>query len=244
MQPVLETADLSRDFGRQRAVDGLTFALAAGESLALFGPNGAGKTTLLRLLAGLLRPTSGRASVGGADVRTDTTVRGRIGLISHQTMLYPALSALENVEFAARLHGVSSPRTASARALERLGIADRAGALVRTLSRGMQQRVSIARAIVHEPAVLLLDEPYTGLDASGAATLSGMLHGLRSEGATMILVTHNVGEGLAVATHSGVMLGGKLVRFGLASSTTPDEFARAYRSLVGVRDDAAPVAAA
>src|SRR3954468_14819054 len=149
MPTVLETHELARTYGRQRAVDGVSFALSSGELLELFGPNGAGKTTLLRLLAGLLRPTAGRASIGGGDTRTDAGVRGRIGLISHQTMLYPALTALENVEFAARLHGAPTPREASLRALESLGIAARANALVRTLSRGMQQRVSIARAIVH-----------------------------------------------------------------------------------------------
>src|SRR5438067_4717 len=161
---VLEARGLSRDFGRRHAVRDLTFGLARGESLALFGPNGAGKTTLLRLLAGLLRPTSGHAVVGGHDIRTDTGLRGRVGLISHQSMLYPALTALENVEFAARLHGVAEARAVSMRALEAMAIASRAMSQVRTLSRGMQQRVSIARAIVHGPVVLLLDEPYTGLD--------------------------------------------------------------------------------
>src|SRR4051794_13043050 len=132
---VLLSHELSRTFGRHAAVDGLTFALAEGQSLALFGPNGAGKTTLLRLLAGLLRPTAGRASIGGRDVRTDVTVRGRVGLISHQSMLYPALTAVENVEFAARLHGVADARAASRRALETLGVSHRAASLVRTLSR-------------------------------------------------------------------------------------------------------------
>lgn len=240
--PILEAHELSRHFGRQRAVDGLSFTLAAGQSLALFGPNGAGKTTLLRMLAGLLRPTSGHATISGADVRAQSTVRGLVGLISHQTMLYPALTALENVEFAARLHGVSSPRGASRRALEMLGVANRATTLVRTLSRGMQQRVSIARAIVHDPAVLLLDEPYTGLDAGGAAALSELLHGLRGAGATMVLVTHNVVEGLAVASHAAVMFGGRLMRFGSATGVNAADFARDYGSLVIARAGAEPVA--
>jgi heme exporter protein A len=229
---VLEAQDLVRIFGRLRAVDRVTVALAAGQSLALFGPNGAGKTTLLRLLAGLLRPTQGRAIIGGADLRTESSIRGRVGLISHQSMLYPALTALENVEFAAQLHGVCGARAASMRALEALGIANRAGSFVRTLSRGMQQRVSIARAIVHGPAILLLDEPYTGLDASGAAAVSEMLHRLRAGGATMVLVTHNVAEGLAVASHTGIMLAGRLVRFAPAANADPAEFAREYRTLV------------
>jgi len=239
MPPTLEATGLTRLFGRQRAVDGVTFALAAGESMALFGPNGAGKTTLLRLLAGLLRPTAGSAVISGSEARGDAHVRGRVGLISHQTMLYPALTALENVEFAARLHGVESPREASLAALERMGIAARQASLVKTLSRGMQQRVSIARAIVHSPAVLLLDEPYTGLDASGAAVLSSMLHELRRAGASMLVVTHNVSEGLAVATHATVMLGGRFASTELVSGMDPAGFAEKYRALAGVEMAAA-----
>ncbi len=239
MPSTLEANGLARLFGRQRAVDNVTFALQAGESMALFGPNGAGKTTLLRLLAGLLRPTTGTAVIGGADARGDAVVRGRVGLISHQTMLYPALTALENVEFAARLHGVLSPAAASLAALERIGIAERRNALVKTLSRGMQQRVSIARATVHAPAVLLLDEPYTGLDASGTAALSRMLQELRTAGATMILVTHNVAEGLAVTTHASVMLGGRFATTTTTAGVDPDKFAADYRALAGVDTAAA-----
>jgi heme exporter protein A len=239
MPPTLEATGLSRLFGRQRAVDGVSFALQPGESMALFGPNGAGKTTLLRLLAGLLRPTSGTAVIGGASARGDAVVRGRVGLISHQTMLYPALTALENVEFAARLHGVASPGAASVAALERMGIVERKNSMVKTLSRGMQQRVSIARAIVHSPAVLLLDEPYTGLDANGAAALSRMIHELRGAGATMLLVTHNVAEGLAVATHATVMLAGRFERTTPAAGVDPLKFAEEYRALAGVETAAA-----
>jgi heme exporter protein A len=234
MPPTLEATGLTRLFGRQPAVDDVSFALEAGESMALFGPNGAGKTTLLRLLAGLLRPTSGTAVVSGADARSDATVRGRVGLISHQTMLYPALTALENVEFAARLHGVASPASTALASLERMGIAERKGSMVKTLSRGLQQRVSIARAIVHSPRVLLLDEPYTGLDASGAAALSRMIRELRADGAAMLLVTHNVAEGLAVATRATVMLGGRFARTTAAAGVDPVRFAEEYRALAGV----------
>ena len=238
----LQSDELSRAFGRRPAVRGVTFALSAGQLLALFGPNGAGKTTLLRLLAGLLRPSHGRASIGGADVRADATVRGRIGLISHQSMLYPALTSLENVEFAARLHGVGDATARSMAALSSLGVADRAGSYVRTLSRGLQQRVSIARAVVHAPAVLLLDEPYTGLDANGAAALSEMLFGLRERGATLVLVTHNVAEGLAVASHAAVMLDGQFARFGSTTGILAPEFEREYRVLAARRDGESSVA--
>jgi heme exporter protein A len=231
MPPTLEATGLTRLFGRRRAVHDVSFALDAGEVLALFGPNGAGKTTLLRLLAGLLRPSAGVALIGGAKTRAE--VRGQVGLISHQTMLYPALTSLENVEFAARLHGVSSPREAALRALETMGIADRAESHVKTLSRGMQQRVSIARAIVHQPAIVLLDEPYTGLDASGAAALTGMLRSLRGQGATMVLVTHNIEEGLAISSHAGVMLRGALAQFGPVAGTSAAKFGDEYRIMVG-----------
>jgi heme exporter protein A len=236
MPPTLEATGLTRHFGRRRAVHDVSFALGAGDGLALFGPNGAGKTTLLRLLAGLLRPSSGKAVIGGTSARTGAETRGQVGLISHQTMLYPALTSLENVEFAARLHGVPVPRDAAMRALETIGIAERAGSFVKTLSRGMQQRVSIARAIVHQPTIVLLDEPYTGLDAAGAAALTGMLQRLRERGATLVLVTHNVEEGLAIASHAGVMIRGALVRFDTTAGVDPLSFGGEYRRLVGVTD--------
>lgn len=234
MPPTLEATGLTRHFGRRRAVHDVSFVLSAGEALALFGPNGAGKTTLLRLLAGLLRPTKGEAVIGGASARTRAEARGQVGLISHQTMLYPALTSLENVEFAARLHGVGSPRDAAMRALETIGISERAESFVKTLSRGMQQRVSIARAIVHQPTILLLDEPYTGLDAAGAAALTGMLRALRAQGATMVLVTHNIEEGLAISSHAGVMMRGELSRFHPSAGVNVAEFGNEYRRLVGV----------
>jgi heme exporter protein A len=151
-------------------------------------------------------------------------------------MLYPALTSLENVEFSARLHGAPSPRDAAMRALETIGMADRAESYVKTLSRGMQQRVSIARAIVHEPKVLLLDEPYTGLDAGGAAALTGLLRDLRGRGATMVLVTHNIEEGLAIASHAAVMMRGELARFGSTGGMDAARFAAEYRQTVGVTE--------
>jgi heme exporter protein A len=232
ISPAVELTGVSRSFGLRRAVDGVDLALAAGDCLALFGPNGAGKTTLLRLIAGLLKPTKGAVHVGGRSLRGDAAARGQLGLISHQSMLYRALTSRENVEFAARLYGVKNPRSAAMRALERMRIADRADAPVRSLSRGLQQRVSIARAIVHEPVVVLLDEPYTGLDAAGSAALTDMLQLLRAHGASMILVTHNVEEGLAVATRTAVMLAGRIVRRDSVGSLDALSFQAEYRAMV------------
>jgi heme exporter protein A len=223
---------LVRVFGRRRAVDDVDLVVAAGECLALFGPNGAGKTTLLRLIAGLLKPTAGTVTVAGRSLRDDPHARGLVGLISHQSMLYGALTARENVEFAARLYGVADARGAARRALDRMQIADRADAAVKHLSRGLQQRVSIARSIVHEPTVVLLDEPYTGLDAIGAAALTEMLLGLRAAGAALVLVTHNVDEGLAVASHAAVMIAGRIARHEEAGGLDPRTYFGIYRSLL------------
>ena len=215
----------------RRAVSGVSLTLAAGDCLALFGPNGAGKTTLLRLLGGLLRPTSGSAAIEGIPLPGDANVRARVGLVSHQTMLYDALTARENVEFAARVYGVSDVRTAANEVLARLGATSFADVRVRSLSRGMQQRVSVARAIVHKPSVLLADEPFTGLDASGAAALTGMLTELRDSGATIIIVTHNLDEALALCTSAAIMREGRFVRLDHAPIPARDEYTALYREL-------------
>lgn len=230
--PSVEVSGVSRTFGRRRAVNGVDLTLHPGDCLALFGPNGAGKTTLLRLIAGLLEPSAGTIRVGGRALRGDAAARTQIGLISHQSMLYDALTARENVEFAARLYGVDDPRSAALQALERIRIADRADTRVRSLSRGLQQRVSIARSIVHGPSVVLLDEPYTGLDARGGAALTDMLHVLRSTGAALVLVTHNVDEGLSVASQAAIMIRGAIVRRDDCASLDQRAYAADYRALV------------
>lgn len=232
--PAVRASSLTKHFGRRVAVDAVEFAIDAGDCLALFGPNGAGKTTLLRLVAGLLKPTAGHARVEGVDMRREAAARMRIGLISHQSMLYAPLTARENVEFTARLYGLDSPRAAASAALAALQVLDREHAPVRTLSRGLQQRVSIARAIVHDPAVLLLDEPYAGLDDAGAIALTSVLQSLRARGATLIVVTHNVAEGLALATHAAIMAAGRFARFERRDDRAFDaqRYTAAYREAV------------
>jgi heme exporter protein A len=228
----VEVRDVGRSFGRQMAVDRVSFKLEPGEALAVFGPNGAGKTTMLRLVAGLLKPTRGVALIEGGRSAGSIAARASVGLISHDSMLYPALTARENVELAARLFGVRDPRGAAARALERLRIADRADSLVRSLSRGLRQRVSIARALVHEPRVILLDEPFTGLDDAGATALTDTLRTIRSAGSVLLLVTHNISEGLSLASRAAVMLRGRFAREMSTSDAEPSAFARAYRELM------------
>ena len=232
LRPVVEADGLVRAFGGRRAVDDVSFTLGGGECLALFGPNGAGKTTLLRLLAGLLSPSSGTCRVGGTTFGDGPIARARVGLISHASMLYSALSARENVEFTARMYGLPDPERAARVALSAMRVLDRAEAPVRALSRGLQQRVSIARAIVHAPRLILCDEPYTGLDDAGSAALTEALAERRASGAALLLVTHNLGEGLALATHAAIMRRGRFVRYEQRAAVDEGSYASEYRELV------------
>ena len=229
--PLLEVRGLGRAFGARRAVVDVSFSLRPGECLALFGPNGAGKTTLLRVLAGLLKPSAGSASLSGVALPGGAPLRSRIGLVSHHTMLYEALSARENVSFAAKLYGIrDSLRVDSA--LERMSMLERADTDVRSLSRGMQQRVSIARATVHAPALVLADEPYNGLDDSGARALTSLLRDLTAAGTAVIIVTHNLIEGLSLATHAAIMKAGSFVRFDAKESVDVASYTATYREAV------------
>jgi heme exporter protein A len=169
--------------------------------------------------------------MGTALGKDSTTARGQVGLISHQSMLYDVLTVAENVAFAAQLHGVSDVEASTNAALARLGLQGRELTPVRSLSRGWQQRVSIAKSIVHGPALLLLDEPYTGLDAAGARALTQLLLSLRNDGAALALVTHQIDEGLALATHAAIMLDGRLQRYESTDGLDAVEYAESYRSL-------------
>lgn len=230
--PVVRADRLTRTFGPHRAVDEVSVTLHAGDCLALFGPNGAGKTTLLRLLGGLLRPTAGTAAIQGVMLPGGPDVRAQVGVVSHHTMLYEALTALENVEFSARLYGMANARQAAHAALTRMGAASYAHVAVRALSRGMQQRVSIARTMVHEPSVILADEPFTGLDAAGASVLSGMFAELRDAGATIVIVTHNLDEALSLCTHAAIMRHGRFVRLDTAPIPQLPEYTALYKELL------------
>jgi heme exporter protein A len=192
----VELDGVARAYGEQVVLRDVTFSLPAGRSLAVFGANGAGKTTLLRILATLLRPHAGAARVlGRALPREGWAVRGRLGLVAHDPLLYRDLTARENLRFHARLRGVAFERVEAL--LARVGLERRADEPVRTLSRGMVQRVAICRATLHEPALLLLDEPLANLDPAAAELVAPLIG--RDSGAARVLVSHDAEAGLAEA---------------------------------------------
>ena len=191
-EPTLNVAGLRRDFGELPALDGVGFELAAGESLVVLGPNGAGKTTLLRILATLLRPSGGEVRVLGAQLPGEAwKIRGRIGFLGHEPLLYEDLSGRENLRFHARLHGLrgGAAEARIERLLSTIGMERRAEQHVAELSAGMRQRLAICRCVLHEPELLLLDEPDSNLDAEGRELARELIG--PGEGRTRVLVTHD-----------------------------------------------------
>jgi heme exporter protein A len=195
----LTADDVSRHFGRRRALSRISFHAPKGSILGLLGPNGAGKSTMLAVLATLLRPSSGTVRYGThTAAASGAALRSRIGVLGHDLFLYPELTARENLVFFAGLYNVADPRRAAADALQRSGLADRGDDPVSSFSRGMRQRVALERALIHGPRLVLLDEPFTGLDDASTAALVARLQALRDADAIVILATHDLdlAEGL------------------------------------------------
>jgi len=219
----ITASGLSKKFGAVRAVEDLSFSVAVGECVALFGLNGAGKTTLLRLLTGSLRLTSGSFSIFGLDPdRDDLEIRRRIGLISHQSFLYDDLTARQNLEFYARLYAVPDAAGRAAELLDKMELGARADDAVGTFSRGMQQRVSLARALVHRPQLLFLDEPFTGLDPRAARALRAMLERIRNERRTILMTTHDLARGLELSDRWIILSRGRILDQGRSAGTDMD----------------------
>ncbi len=231
--PVLEAASLVRDYGPVRAVNQVSFRLGAGEFLSVFGPNGAGKTSLLRLLAGGLRPTSGEVRVSGIPLTVgDRAARARIGILSHLSFLYGRLTARENLRFYGRLHGLDDLDSRVPDRLADVGLERYADSPVDTLSRGTVQRLAVARALLHDPEIVLLDEPYTGLDAYAAAMLQELLSALKDGGRTVVMVTHNLGRGLEVADRVAIQVRGSFVFEAARTDLDAAGLERSYRRAV------------
>jgi heme exporter protein A len=231
---VIHAAKLVKAFGRRPVLRGVDLEVPAGQSVALFGPNGAGKTTLIRIIAGLSKLTSGRVLLGGQDVqKAGPALRRYIGFVSHNPLVYDNLTAEENLLFFGRMYETPELPTRIAQVLEQVGLTGRRKDVVRTYSRGMIQRLAIGRAILHNPPILLLDEPDTGLDQQAADMLRRLLVELGSGDRTVLLTTHNLERGIEWADRALILNGGR-VRFdqstgGLSSA----EFRRIYTDVVG-----------
>ena len=191
--PMIATESLTKDFDATRAVDNLTITVHAGEVFGLLGPNGAGKTTTIRMLAALIGPSSGQATVAGYRVgKDDEQIRRSVGILTETPGMYEGLSALRNLSFYARMYEVADVEGQVEKYLRMLGLWDRRFELVGTFSKGMRQKLAIARALLHEPKVLFLDEPTSGLDPQMARTVRDFIQELRGEGRTIVLTTHNL----------------------------------------------------
>jgi heme ABC exporter ATP-binding subunit CcmA len=209
---LVRVAGLVRVFGAQRVLDGVDLDVVAGEAVALLGPNGAGKTTLLKIVATLLRPTRGTAVVGGHDcVRAAESVRAMLGVVAHGAHVYEDLTARENLAFWLRLRGLRADRDTLAAALADVDLERQAEARVRTFSAGMRRRLSLARLALTRPRVLLLDEPFAGLDQRARKWLEGRLETFKAGGAAVLMATHSFGRELGVADRLAIMVAGRVV---------------------------------
>jgi heme exporter protein A len=208
---MVQLEGVTKSFGRVLALRGIDLRVERGRCLGIFGPNGAGKTTLLKILATLTRPSTGQVKVAGYDaVREAEKIRPLLGVLSHRTFLYGHLTAFENLQFYGRMFGVQPLVERVYDVLRAVGLEANARQLVRTCSRGMQQRLAIARAILHQPTVLLLDEPYTGLDQHAATYLQKLLRQLQAAERTIILSTHDLPRGLELCDEIAIQVHGRI----------------------------------
>lgn len=234
MANAIETKKLTKVFGDRKALDKVSIEVPEGAFLSIFGPNGAGKTTLVRTLATLSRATSGTALVAGFDAKEEPDkVREHIGLISHNPMLYPDLTAIENLIFTAQLYGVVNAEERVRELLRAVELDHRRFDVVRTFSRGMTQRLSIARALMNDPDVVFLDEPYAGLDPHAVEIFDGLIEQLR-DGRTFIMVSHDLQKGFDVCTHALVLARGRVVSYAPKEDIDFEQFRQLYRETVGM----------
>lgn len=234
MANAIETKKLTKVFGDRKALDKVSIEVPEGAFLSIFGPNGAGKTTLVRTLATLSRATSGTALVAGFDAKEEPDkVREHIGLISHNPMLYPDLTAMENLMFTAQLYGVVNAEERVRELLRAVELDYRRFDVVRTFSRGMTQRLSIARALMNDPDVVFLDEPYAGLDPHAVEIFDGLIEQLR-DGRTFIMVSHDLQKGFDVCTHALVLARGRVVSYAPKEDIDFEQFRQLYRETVGM----------
>ena len=229
---MIAAQELRKTYGSNIVVDGVSFTLGGGQCLALLGPNGAGKTTLLRILATLLRPTAGALRVGGVDaLREPERVRPLLGMVAHGSYVYEDLTARENLRFWEIMRGGDAAPARLMAALTQVELDGVADERVRTFSAGMKRRLALARVLLGEARVLLLDEPFTGLDRRGRKWVSEFLQTFKTAGGAAVVATHSFGGGLGVADRVGILMGGRLLVDRPAADLSGAELHRLYESL-------------
>jgi heme ABC exporter ATP-binding subunit CcmA len=233
----IDAEGVTKSFGQKPALRGIELKVKRGEFLAVFGPNGAGKTTLIKLLSSLSKPDSGRILVEGLDIRNNAVeVRRSIGTVTHQTFLYDSLTAHENLKFYGRMFAVPRLEERIQEVIAQVGLTSRLHDRVRTFSRGLLQRLSIARAILHHPHILLLDEPETGLDQKALELLKEALDTLSEDERTVVMTTHNLERGLALGDRAIILVEGRVVFEERKQALDLARFRETYRQLVEARE--------
>ena len=229
---MIEIRALTKTFGLRPVLRGIDLTIQAGEFVALVGPNGAGKTTLLRIVASLARPTFGRVRVNGFDLPAQAdSVRRGLGVLSHQPLLYGDLTAEENLRFYGEMYTLSNLHSRISEVLEQVGLLKRRRDLVRAFSRGMAQRLAIGRAILHAPEVMLLDEPYTGLDQDAAAMLDDLLKNVAGLGRTVLMISHDLPRALDLAQRIALLSRGQIAYDSLTAGLSLTEFSKTYEAI-------------
>jgi heme exporter protein A len=227
---MIEVRKLVKRFGLKPVLRGLDFQVQEGEFVALLGPNGAGKTTFLRILASLSRPTLGEVSIAGYRLPAQAAaVRQRLGVVSHLPLLYGDLTAEENLRFYGKMYGVSNLGGRVGEVLEMVGLTHRRRDLVRTFSRGMQQRLAIGRAVLHDPDVMLFDEPHTGLDQDASRMLDSVLREVAASGRTVVMTSHDLARAADLASRFDVISKGIIVASEQSSAIPVDGLLAFYR---------------
>ena len=232
----IEARKLVKSFGRHNVLRGIDLQVAEDDFLVIFGPNGAGKTTLIRVLSTLYKPTTGQVVIGGWDLRDHANeVRKQIGVVSHQTFLYSDLTAYENLKFYGRMYGVSDLEQRIESLLDRVGLTARMHDRVGIFSRGMQQRLSIARALLHDPPIVLLDEPETGLDQHATQMMVEVIsQSLSGQRKTVVMITHSLQRGLEMANRAVILVNGRIC-YEAKKPWDLETFREAYYQRTGAR---------
>jgi heme exporter protein A len=230
----IEARGLNKKFGYKTALRNIDIVLREGDSLALFGPNGAGKSTLIQVLCSLLQPTSGIVRIAGYEARRDREALHQIiGLIGHQTFLYPHLTAYENLKFYGAMYRVARLHVRITEVLDIVGLGDHRNDLVQNFSRGMQQRLSIGRAIIHDPKIMFLDEPFTGLDQHGSEEFIKLIWQFRDQGKTVIMASHHLHLGLELCHRAAILKSGRIVYLQDVARISKNDFKQIYSQQIG-----------